>query len=158
MWLASVKRSDWRLLRAAIVGLSLIVLVLAWGMTLKRLESDRALITETARLQQNNLAIIVSENLEQLLDGARTIAIAASEWTNNPPEETVGRLTGMRLANPAFLRLSLYDAQAKRVYSSSAVPDDPHLNAAIQHALEQTTQVDFQGMILPATASAPENA
>jgi len=38
VWFAILKRSDWRLLRAAIVGLPLVVLALAWGIALQPLQ------------------------------------------------------------------------------------------------------------------------
>lgn len=158
MWFALFKRSDWRLLRAAIVGFSLVVLALAWGITLQRLALNKAVAVNTARTQQNNLAVIVSENLEQLLDGARTIAFASREWWEGSPQEVATRLTAMRAANPAFLRISLYDVDATRIYSSSPAPDDPLLAAAVDDALQAVTDVDFKGVILPAVSALPEHA
>lgn len=152
------KRSDWRLLRAAIVGLSLIISALAWGMTWQRLEAEKTLVVDTARTQQNNLAVIVSENLEQLLDGARTIAIASTEWWEGSPQEVANRLTAMRAANPAFLRIALYDRQGRRVYSSSPVTDDASLTEGVRSALQGASQVDFKGMMLPEASALPEDA
>lgn len=146
------------MLRAAIVAFLLVVLALAWGITLQRLAAHKAAALEAARTQQNNLAVIISENLEQLLDGARTIAFASREWWEGSPHDMANRLTVMRMANPAFLRIALYDAEGERVYSSSPVPADPHLVAAVSDALQAVSDVDFKGLILPEVSSLPENA
>lgn len=158
MWFALLKRSDWRLLRAVIVGFSLIVLVLAWGITLQRLVASKAMAVDTARTQQNNLAVIVSENFEQLLDGARTIALASGEWWDGSPHEVANRLSAMRAANPAFLRISLYTIDATRVYSSSPVPDDSSLVAAVSGALETVSNADATNLILPTVFTSMEDA
>lgn len=154
----SLKRSDWRSLRAASVALLFALLMLAWGITLQRLDADRAITLETAKAQQENLAVIVSENLDQVLDNARTIAIAAGDWWEGSPEEVSNRLTAMRAANPAFLRLSLYDATASRVYSSSTVPDDRALAAAVRDALHRAPGSNTAGLILPPASALPEEA
>lgn len=158
MWFALLKRSDWRLLRAAIVGFSLVVLALVWGITLQRLAASKVMALDTARTQQNNLSVIVSENLEQLLDGARTIAFASREWWEGSSQEVMDRLTAMRAANPAFLRISLYDAEATRIYSSSPVPDDPFLTTAVSDALQAGSGVNFKGLIVPAVSTLLEDA
>lgn len=74
MWIALLKRSDWRLLRAATAVLSLIVLLLVWGFNFQRLATHKTQALEAAQTQQNNLAIIVADNFKQLLDSARFIA------------------------------------------------------------------------------------
>src|SRR5690606_18612724 len=106
---AVLKRNEWRLLRATITVLLLADLILAWGITLHQLEDEKTLSVEIARTQQHNLAIIVAENLEQLLDSARTIALASADWWEGPEQRVAERLTAMRASNPAFLRISLYD-------------------------------------------------
>jgi len=158
MWFSLFKRSDWRLLRAAMFGLSLVVLTLAWGITLQRLESDKEMAVELARTQQQNLAVIVSNNLEQILDGARTIAIASNEWWEGSPQAVADRLTAMRAANPAFLRISLYNAEARRVYSSSPALDDPLVAVAVSTVLQAKGTADFKGLILPQASALPEDA
>lgn len=158
MWSFLLKRNDWRSLRAASIGFSLVVLAFAWGVTLQRLEADKALTLTAAQAQQNNLAVIVSENLGQVLDSARTIAIASKDWWGGSPEEVAIRLTAMRGANPAFLRISLYDAEAKRVYSSSTVPDHPSLTATVRDAFQTVLDADSMGLIVPAVSTLPEDA
>lgn len=158
MWFAVLKRSDWRLLRAVIVGFSLVVLVLTWGITLQRLEAEKAFAVDTAQKQQTNLAVIVSENLEQLLVSARTIAVASRGWWEGSPQEVANRLTAMRAANPAFVRISLYDITGRRVYSSSPVSDSPLLTAAVSETLQTVSDADLTGLMLPAASALPEDA
>ena len=154
----SLKRSDWRSLRAASIGLSLALLTLAWGITLQRLDADRELALDAARTQQGNLSAIVSENLGQALESARTVAIAAGDWWENSPEEVSDRLAAMRAANPAFLRLSLYDSTASRIYSSTTMPDDPALTAAVRGALHRAPEPGAAGPILAPVSVLPEEA
>src|SRR5690606_23852534 len=137
-----LRRSGWRSLQIACIAFSFIVLILAWGITLQRLDADKALAMESASKQQNNLAIIIAENFRQLLDGAHTISIVARDWWDGFSPAEVDRLTAMRGAHSAFLNISLYDVRARRLYSSSPAADTPWLIAAVYEAFQSVTTVN----------------
>ena len=157
MWSALFNKSDWRLLRAAIVGLLLAMLVLAWSITLYRLEAEKKLSVEIARTQQHNLAIIVAENLEQLLDGARIIALASADWWEGPSRQVAERLTAMRASNPAFLNISLYDLAGNKVYGSSPVADDAAIAQAMKSAAKSISGIDARGKLLSPGVAQPKH-
>src|SRR5690606_4768972 len=79
-------------------------------------------------------------------------------WWEGSNDEVADRLSALRVANPAFLRISLYDTDAVRVYSSSPIPDEPSTTAAVRGVLQSVSEADFKGLILPAESAAPENA
>lgn len=148
----------WRTLRVTSILFPLLVLILAWGFTLKRLNTDEAEALAAARAQQSNLAIIVAENLAQMLDSARTLAAAAQDWWHNPPLTVAARLDAMRSANPAFLRVSLFNHQGKRVYSSSNRPPDPDITRAVAQALQDTPLMRPGQMFMPPNSGNPERS
>ena len=152
------KRSDWRSLRIACIAFSIIVLTLAWGITLQRLHADKALAIEAAKSQQNNLAIIIAENFRQLLDGAQAFSISANDWWGNQPQDEPHRLRALRSSNAAFLSMSLYDRQAQRVWSSSSLPDNPALLASIRNAVHAMTEIKPNSLIVPELPALPEYA
>lgn len=158
MWIALLKRSDWRLLRAATAVLSLIVLLLVWGFNFQRLATHKTQALEAAQTQQNNLAIIVADNFKQLLDSARFIALASEEWWDGSPHEVANRLSAMSAANPAFLRVALYDTEARRIYSSTPIPDDEFLLAEVKQALLTLPAMGLKSMTMPDVPTSPEEA
>ncbi len=132
-----LRRSDWRLLLACSLGLSLLLLVLAWGITWQRLDAERILLEDNARTQQENLATIMSHNLDQVLDRGRLMAIASEEWFDGHRVDATNRLAAMRTADRAFLRIALYDHQLQRVYASSPDTDSSGLQDTLHAALAQ---------------------
>lgn len=155
MFFSYLKRSDWRVLRVALVGFVVVALALAWGLTLQRLEGEKDMAVDVARMQQNNLAIIVSENFEQLLDSARTLAIAATDWWATDSQILSDRLIAMLATNPAFLRISLFNEQNQRIYSSSSAPESPAVLEALRQAFAKLDPRDASGVILPDVTMPP---
>ncbi len=107
------------------VALTLGLLVLVWWVSWQRLEAERQLLDQNARVQQENLAAIIAENLSQVFDRGRLMSIAANEWFEGNRINATQRLSAMRAADRAFLRIALYDRVAQRVYSSSPSIDTP---------------------------------
>ncbi|MDP3538848.1 MAG: EAL domain-containing protein [Azonexus sp.] len=120
------------------VALILTLLVLAWGVTLQRLEAEKTLVNQNARIQQENLATIISENLAQVLDRGRLMSIAANEWFEGDRMAATNRLSAMRTADRAYLRVALYDSAMRRVYTSSPATDTPELRESLRLALSAT--------------------
>lgn len=108
-----------RLLLACAVCLPALLIVVAWAGTLQRLSAEKTLLWQNASSQQSNLVEIVSENLLQVFDQARLMAIAAEPWFDGNRAATETRLSAMSAVNRTFLQVSLYDQQLNQVYSSS---------------------------------------
>lgn len=119
------------------VGLSLALVTLAWWVTWQRLDAEKAMLSRNAQIQQENLAAIISENLAQVLDRGQLMAIAANEWFEGKPGDATNRLSAMRAADKAFLRIALYDHALHRVYASSPATDSPNLDQALRQALRE---------------------
>lgn len=137
---------DWRGLQVASIWALLAVLGLAWFLTWQRMQVDRGLLVDAARLQQQSLTAIASENLAQVVDRGRMMTVAAEDWFATRPHDVANRLGAMIAADQAFLRLALYDRSLRRVYSSSPAVDDatlpPGLEAGLRSFAGRDSTVD----------------
>ena len=104
-------------------------------MTWHWLDNEQALLNKNSRAHQESLAIIISENFNQVLDRARFFSLASSEWFDGNPGDAAKRLSAMRSANQVFLRIALYDKSARKVYASSPDTDSNLLTLAIRGRL-----------------------
>lgn len=134
-WLDAWGAQRGRLLLAVSVCLSLGLLTLVWSFTWQRLESEKALTRANAQVQQQNLTAIISENLAQVLDRGRLMAITAESWFDGQDSGAAARLSAMIAADRTFLRVALYDDQLRRVYASSTGRDSPELRGALAEFL-----------------------
>lgn len=132
-WLDSVGAQRGRWLLVVSTSLSLGLLALVWSFTWQRLESEKMLTRANAHVQQQNLTAIISENLGQVLDRGKLMAITAEGWFDGHESEVPARLSAMLASDRIFLRAALYDTQLRRVYASSPGEDPP----ALQHALHR---------------------
>jgi len=157
-WLLRLSRNDWRALLVGCVALSLALLALAWGITWQRLDAEKALVSMNARIQQENLAGIISENLAQVLDRGQLMAIAANEYFEGERNDAGSRLSAMRATDRAFLRLALYDNRLHRVYGSSPGSDSPELLADLQQILRDAAGEQPVGMRVATLPASDEHA
>jgi len=134
-WLDAWGTQRGRLLLAVSVSLSLGLLTLVWSFTWQRLESEKALTRANAQVQQQNLTAIISENLAQVLDRGRLMAITAESWFDGQDSGAAARMSAMIAADRTFLRVALYDDQLRRVYASSTGRDSPELRGALAEFL-----------------------
>lgn len=132
-WLDALGGHRGRLLLVVSTGLSLGLLVLVWSLTWQRLDAEQALTRANAHVQQQNLTAIISENLGQVLDRGRLMAITAESWFEGHETEVPARLSAMIASDRIFLSVALYDSQLRRVYASSPGQDP----AALHHALDR---------------------
>ncbi|KXB28901.1 hypothetical protein AT959_18900 [Dechloromonas denitrificans] len=147
IWFKRLNKSSWRGLLAGSISLTLALVVLAWGVTWQRLEAEKALLGANARIQQENLAAIVAENLAQVLDRGRLMSIAANEWFEGKPAEATNRLSAMRATDLAFLRIALYDRQLRRVYTSSPASATAGLRDALVRAVQTSPAAAAAGLL-----------
>ncbi|RIX42512.1 MAG: EAL domain-containing protein [Rhodocyclales bacterium GT-UBC] len=133
-WSARQNRLGWRGLLVGSIALSLILLLAAWSLTWQRLDIERRWVLRTTSSQQENLATIIAENLNQVLDRGRLISIAANEWFDGNPRDAAKRLSSMHATDRAILRIALYDARQRRVYASTPASDSPLFKQALNEA------------------------
>ena len=111
-----------------------IVLALIWLLTWQRLQAEEALLEKNAELQQRSLAAIIAENLAQVVDRGRLMAVTANYGADGDNSRASARLTSMLASDRTFLRLALYDNALSRLSSSSPFVDSPEIKTFLQLA------------------------
>ena len=142
---------DWPRLRLISLSGLLLVLLAICLLTAQRLRSEASLLERSAVSQQQSLVAIVSENLSQLVDRGRLLALTADDWFEGQPADATSRLAFMLAADQAYLRIALYDPAMHQLYASSPAMPRP----AYQALLQKTAQ-DMQGPAAVAVVLAPE--
>jgi diguanylate cyclase (GGDEF)-like protein len=126
------KARDWKQAPLfGVIALSLVLLAATWSVTWHWLDKERALLDKHSRAHQESLAIIISENFNQVLDRARFFSLAASEWFEGNQGDAAKRLSAMLSENRVFLRIALYDHSSRQVYASSPDTDSRLLTQAL---------------------------
>ena len=157
-WLLRLSKNDWRFLLLGCVVLSLALIALAWWVSWQRLDAEKAILSRNAQIQQENLAAIISENLAQVLDRGQLMSIAANEWFEGKPGDATNRLSAMRAADRAFLRIALYNRDLHRVYTSSPSVDPPSLRQALQLASREPPGAWSEGLRVAPLPTSDEQA
>ncbi len=155
LWLRRRFRRAWNGALLASVFLSFLLLGTTWLIVWQKLESDRRMVGESARLQQESLTAMVSENLSQVLDRGQLLALAAGQVANCSAESSAPLLGALRAADRAFLRITLFDMQLRTTYASSPLNDDPALTEALKQlstAMRDTASVAARIAPRPAMA------
>jgi len=129
------KARDWKRPLFGVIALSLVLLATTWSVTWLWLDKERALLDSNSRAYQESLAIIISENFNQVLDRGRFFSMASSEWFDGNSADAAKRLSAMLSENQVFLRLALYDQSSQQVFASSPDTDSSQLTAAIRDHL-----------------------
>jgi diguanylate cyclase (GGDEF)-like protein len=119
----------------------LIVLALIWILTWQRLRAEAALLEKNAELQQRSLAAIIAENLAQVVDRSRLMAVTVNHAADEGQSSASARLTSMLASDRTFLRLALYDSALNRLSSSSPFVDGPEIKAFLQRAGNSTDDI-----------------
>lgn len=148
---------DWQRIRQASIACVASAVVLICLLTWHRLRAEEQLLDSTAQAQQQSLATIISENLTQVIDRGRTVAVAAQSWSNGDPLETEQRLANMLAIDDIFLNLSLYDTSLRRVYSSSPGAADLLADAEVQELVLQGGRSEGRTATVLVSARAQEN-
>lgn len=143
--------------QALIVGVFLLIAILlaiSWSIALNRLSAEQALVLANAKRQQENIATIVAENLTQILDRGRLLAITAGQYHGGTQEKLLQMLTSMRSLDAAILRIALYDLSGERILASSSANDSEALRTALNRMLasgDQSNQAAIR-VVLPEDA------
>ncbi len=121
----------------SVVSLFILVLSSTWFIADQQLVQARKMAYHNARVHQESLAFIISENLAQLLEKGSLLALASAQWFDDSDVST--QLAAMLSSDRAFVRMALYDIQLRKVYSSSPSTDSDLLTQSIRATLDDTT-------------------
>lgn len=129
---AFVKRLDtWLGMQAGTLLIASLLIVGTWLSTLNRLDREEELVINHAQASQRTLNIIISENLEQVLNRSQIYRIAASQWFEDDRPQVENRIAGMLASDAVFSRVALFDAHGKTLYTSSPSAQDNAIKPSI---------------------------
>lgn len=153
-----IYKAGWGLLTIGMVMVTGTLLAAAWGVAQSRMESESRLIVEAATRQQESIALVVAENVAQVLDRARLMSLAIPDGTVGRGE-TARKLAAMLAVDSAFLRVAYYDRQRKRAFSSSTTEDSEEVLSLVAELLAANPTAHGQdGIRIASRASVHEMA
>ncbi|HSI95462.1 MAG TPA: EAL domain-containing protein [Methylophilaceae bacterium] len=130
--LAVAKAFDtWIGMQAGTLLIACLLIAATWFSTLNRLEREEQLVIDHAQASQRTLNIIISENLEQVLNRSQIYRIAASQWFEEDRSQVETRIAGMLASDAVFTRVALFDARGGILYASSPSAQDGSIKPAI---------------------------
>lgn len=104
------------------MALASVALIAIWAATWQRTAAERRLLESNALAQQRSVAIILSENLTQVVDRGRLLALSADDWFKGRRTDAVGRIANQLTADQVFLRAALYGPSLDLLFQSSPAP------------------------------------
>lgn len=150
-------KNRWFLLRSAILLGAALLLMGIWAVTLSRLEHERQLVVEHAKVSQRNLAEIISQNLQRLLDSSIQYAQIMGNPTYSGNSRSVENLSYLISGDRAFNRAAFFDARGKRLDSTSTDQLSPDLLQEIKHLTKRVNEAGFSNMVVGLPSGAPED-
>ncbi len=152
--LERIYRSGWGGLMTGVVFVTGMLLALAWSVAYNRMAAEDQLLLQSATTQQENVALVVAENLAQVLDRGRFMAAGANDALMAGNLAAQRRLAAMLGVDSAYLRIALYDEKRARVFASSPSIDSPAAQSAISQYLETgDPRAEISPQIVEAAAS-----
>ena len=118
------KGDIWQRIQWASIAIAGSAVLLICLLTWQRLQAEEQLLEANAQAQHQSLATIISENLSQVMDRGRTVAVVAESWLGGDLEEAEQRLANILAIDQIFLNFSLYNTSLELVYSSSPTGGD----------------------------------
>ncbi len=109
-------------------------LIVIWTGTWQRTAAEKRLIESNALAQQRSVAIILSENLTQVVDRGRLLALSADDWFEGRRSDTLARVNLQLATDQVFLRAALYNSAHELQFQTSPTPFDARLDAAVREA------------------------
>ena len=138
------------MLTVGLLALSVAALATTWGVVLNRLESEEALLLQAATRQQESVALIAAENLSQVLDRGRLMALTAADALADGRTEAARKLNGMLAVDSAYLRVSLFDRRQRRVFTSSWSDEPSAIRKAIGEMVDSRSGTAVAVRLVPA--------
>lgn len=150
--LALWQKGRWFWLQAGAVFLSALMLSGIWSFTLTRLEHERQLVIDHARINQRNLNQIISENLRRLLDsGLQYAQLAGKTYIATRPDTL---LNGDR----AYSRAMIFDLAGNNLYAPSPRQFSTDFRTSLSVLSEGLKSGVAPEIVVGPTSQAPEEA
>lgn len=129
------------------------VMATLWSMMYERAQHDDELVIQEALVNHQNVAVAMANHTEQMLERLRFYGQALTMETSSAAIRQLIRSAKGR--DPAFLRLMLFDANGRLLYSTGARPETWLLEMAQTYALQHrdtTTENITIGSQVPSEA------
>ncbi len=138
--------------------LAVATLIAIWAGTWQRTEAERHLLETNALSQQRSVAVILSENLSQVTDRGRLMALAAESWFDGRRTSTGEHIAQLLATDQVFLRVAVYDSQLALQFQTSPPASEGGPPAALQDAAERLSgRPDTAVETVRVASSHPEN-
>jgi len=131
-WLSTAFQNG-RGLSLAYVLLSCFLLIVIWSITFTRIRNEKALAIESSVSDSKNVAAIISSNLEEILSKALLYSRIGQSVLDGDAHAS-SYLSPLFLGDSAYLRVAIFDANARLVYSSARQKDEPEFSQLINAA------------------------
>lgn len=129
--------------------LACFLLAVIWTITVTRIRNEKTLAVESSLSDSKNVATIISSNLEEVLSKALLYSRIGKSVLDGDAHAS-NYLSPLFLGDSAYLRVAIFDANAKLVYSSAHQKEEPEfaqlINAAYVSSLLYSQRQD--GMII----------
>lgn len=139
---------SWKGLQAALVALTLAILLGIWWMTFQRFEHEEQLLVRGASATQSNLNTILSENLTQVLGQSHLYRLAASNWFEQSTDEAEAHILGMLASDQVFSRSALFDAEGRILFASSVSSRDDDLRDLIRRTTAEKPSSEKPSLVV----------
>lgn len=136
------------------MALASLALLVIWAATWQRTESERQLLESNALAQQRSVAVILSENLTQVVDRGRMLALSVDDWFDGQRTDTVTRTASRLTSDQVFLRAALYDRALNLQFQTSPSPHGMQDAAPLQAAVARLQLA--QGRSVEAVIATPD--
>ncbi|MEW6446353.1 MAG: putative bifunctional diguanylate cyclase/phosphodiesterase [Pseudomonadota bacterium] len=147
---AKSRWNPWLVLHAGLFILAGLLLASMWSVSLARLQHERTLVIDHARVSQQNLAGIIAENLRQVLDRGVLYSSVADGWFHASPRTGEANLANLLAGDRTYNRMAIFNLQGHELFASS-----PHVMDTDQQAALHDFLSSGAGNTLPALRVAP---
>ncbi|KAF1048683.1 MAG: putative signaling protein [Herbaspirillum frisingense] len=115
---------------AGLVLLSAFVLAMLWYFTITRIENEKQLAIASSIADSKNVAAIVSANLDEVL-GKTLLYSRIGQSMLSGEQHSSSYLNPLFNGDSAYLRVAMFDAGGRLIYSSARQKEEPELSKLI---------------------------
>lgn len=138
----------WGRLTFGATTLSLVLVLTIWTYVLNNFENQEHLILNNAKTVQQNLSIIISENLTQLLDRGKLFSFFSSQLIENRQDSLAKtRMSAMLGTDQAFNRMVIFDLNGHVIFASPPSYHDKKIMPSVQQVLDSDVLSSKHGVI-----------
>lgn len=131
-WLNTAFQNGWGL-SLGYVLLSCFLLTVIWSITFTRIHNEKTLAIESSVADSKNVAAIISSNLEEVLSKALLYSRIGKSVLDGDAHAS-SYLAPLFLGDSAYLRVAIFDADARLIYSSAHQKQEPEFSQLISAA------------------------